>query len=208
MARTINPDAITLGVMMPERGGFDVLVELKATSETRDIPVALVAVDDSREPGLALRALDFLVKPVDKDRLLQVLDSVQSDHDGRNTRILIVDDKSHEARLISEILRSEGYEVMEAGSGEKGVELALAEQPDVIILDLIMCDMTGIEAVDMLKEQPEIKKTPIIIYAGKDLTEGDVKRLRTSVRAISNKSGGKQALLEHLDHVRRGQRQP
>ncbi|GEM_PF-1347945 len=203
MARSLAPSAITLDVVMPNRSGFDVLIELKATPDTANIPVVMVTVYDARDLGLALGALDFLVKPVDKTRLLEVLGSVESTRDNGEIKVLVVDDEPHVVQFMSDVLRPEGYVVIEADSGKKGVELASAHLPDVIILDLMMPEMTGFEVVDLLREQPDTKDTPIIIHTAKDLTEGDLRRLREPVRAISLKSGGKPALLEHLERVRR-----
>lgn len=65
--------AITLDVIMPIRDGFDTLIELKRSVETRDIPVVLVTIYDDKKLALALGAADLITKPVDKEQLLSVL---------------------------------------------------------------------------------------------------------------------------------------
>ena len=72
-ARELFPELITLDVMMPNKGGWAVLAELKADPELAQIPVLLVTVLDDRKRGLDLGAAEFLTKPVDTDRLRQLV---------------------------------------------------------------------------------------------------------------------------------------
>ncbi len=70
--------------------------------------------------------------------------------------ILIVDDSTENVQALSELLRAEGYQVSSAGNGEEGLRLALEQKPDLVVLDLILPGMLGIEVLDALKrEQPE-----------------------------------------------------
>ena len=74
LARTLQPAAITLDVVMPGMDGWEVLRELKLDPETRDIPVVMVTMTDDREMGYALGATEFLTKPIERDRLVQMLE--------------------------------------------------------------------------------------------------------------------------------------
>src|SRR5262245_36144050 len=72
-ARELHPAAITLDVIMPGLDGWQVLGALKADSQLADIPVIMVTILDDRNKGYRLGAADYLVKPVDSDRLTAVL---------------------------------------------------------------------------------------------------------------------------------------
>src|SRR5262249_56342591 len=73
LARQVRPRAITLDVMMPGMDGWAVLAALKADPELADIPVIILSIIDDKNLGHALGASDYLTKPVDHDRLVQVL---------------------------------------------------------------------------------------------------------------------------------------
>lgn len=71
--REIRPQAITLDIMLPGKNGWEVLAELKNNPDTQEIPVILVSMTENRQLGLSLGAVDYLVKPVNKDILLDAL---------------------------------------------------------------------------------------------------------------------------------------
>jgi signal transduction histidine kinase/CheY-like chemotaxis protein len=73
LARKIIPAAITLDVRMPEMDGWAVLSALKADSATAHIPVIMITIEDNREQGIALGVADYMTKPVDRDRLMTLL---------------------------------------------------------------------------------------------------------------------------------------
>ena len=73
LAREKRPDLITLEVVMPGIDGWTVLKSLKADPQLSGIPVVMVSISDDRDRGLAMGAADYLVKPVDRDRLAEIL---------------------------------------------------------------------------------------------------------------------------------------
>ena len=72
-ARELLPFAITLDITMPQRNGWEVLHDLKADPATRDIPVIVVSIVDSKELGYRLGAADYLLKPFDRDAIVSTL---------------------------------------------------------------------------------------------------------------------------------------
>ena len=73
LARQLQPVAITLDVMMPDMDGWSVLSALKADAALRDIPVIMLTMVDDPERGFTLGAADYATKPVDRERLSQIL---------------------------------------------------------------------------------------------------------------------------------------
>ena len=84
------------------------------------------------------------------------------------TRILIVDDSATELFRFKEILSSHGYEVLEASNGADGVTLALAEQPDLIIMDVVMPGVNGFQATRHIAHDETTQHIPIILVSTKD----------------------------------------
>jgi signal transduction histidine kinase/ActR/RegA family two-component response regulator len=79
VARELRPDVITLDILMPERGGWDVLRELRADPATREIPVVVVTVVEQADSASETAVEAYITKPVDKDSLLGVLARLEPD---------------------------------------------------------------------------------------------------------------------------------
>ena len=81
-------------------------------------------------------------------------------------RILIVDDEPDAISYISSVLEDNGYDYLSAENGEEGLELAKKEKPDMILLDLIMPEKSGMLMFQELKKDPELGKIPVIVVSG------------------------------------------
>lgn len=79
-------------------------------------------------------------------------------------RILIVDDNRMILQALSEHLESLGHETEVASSGKDALELLAHERPDLIIMDIVMPGMSGIEVTQKIREKPEIRDIPVIAF--------------------------------------------
>ena len=86
------------------------------------------------------------------------------------TRILVVDDTLAVLQIFSRILRSRGYEVLEASTGAEGLKLARQMRPDLVVLDVIMPDISGIEVCRSIKTDPELVDVFVILASGEALS--------------------------------------
>lgn len=77
--------------------------------------------------------------------------------------ILIIDDDQGIRRLAKRILESIGFEVIEASNGEDGIRIAQEVHPDIIMMDIYMPDMDGVETMRILKQEETLAKIPIIV---------------------------------------------
>lgn len=82
-------------------------------------------------------------------------------------RILIVDDDVDTLRLVGLMLQRQGYEIISASNGSQGVEKALAEKPDLVLLDVMMPDMDGYEVTRRLRKNPATSAIPILMFTAK-----------------------------------------
>jgi len=89
-------------------------------------------------------------------------------------KILVVDDVIDNIRLLSLELQHQGYAALTASSGRQGLEIAATEHPDVILLDVMMPDMDGIEVCRRLKADPETRMIPVILVTAMGLDENVV----------------------------------
>lgn len=77
-------------------------------------------------------------------------------------RILVVEDQEDNRRIMRDLLASAGYHVIEAVSGVEGVEKAASEKPDLILMDLQLPTIDGLEATRRIKAEPALRETPVI----------------------------------------------
>lgn len=93
--------------------------------------------------------------------------------------VLIVDDEQDLRRLLGYFLKKEGYEVLEAATGEEALNLAREDPPDLIILDLMLPGIDGIEVCRLLKRNESTVSIPIIMLTAKGAEADIVKGLET-----------------------------
>lgn len=82
--------------------------------------------------------------------------------------ILIVDDSPTETYRFREILTKHGYDVIEASNGADGVTLAKAEQPDLVLMDVVMPGVNGFQATRQITRDEDTKHIPVVIVSTKD----------------------------------------
>lgn len=80
----------------------------------------------------------------------------------RTPRILVVEDNLKNLKLARDVLAFSGYDVLTAESGERGVELALAESPDLILMDLQLPGIDGVEALHRIRDDARCRGIPIV----------------------------------------------
>jgi PAS domain S-box-containing protein len=202
LAHELRPDAITLDVLLPDQDGLKVLAQLKAAPETRAIPVVIVSLTEGRELGFSLGAVDWLVKPANPINFLAaVRKAIAGTDSGEAQTVLVIDDEFPTVELLTDMLRTQGLRVLAAHDGRQGIVLARAQRPNLIVLDLIMPGLTGFDVVQELREYPETREIPILIFTVKDLSAEERDRLRGSVQAVVTK-GAAGVLLHELARVR------
>jgi PAS domain S-box-containing protein len=197
LARQQRPALIILDVLMPEVDGWSVLTALKGDAELADIPVVMVSMLDDQELGLALGAVDFLTKPVDRERLVTLLHK----HLKGQSNVLIVEDDLTTYHLLSKAISKEGISVSHAANGHTGLAQLEENPPDLILLDLMMPGMDGFEFAATLRQDPRWRSIPILVLTAKDVTAEDRERLNGYVQRILQKRGG--GLSELMDEIRR-----
>jgi CheY-like chemotaxis protein len=90
-------------------------------------------------------------------------------------RILFIEDESALQKTFGEVLGQEGYQTISALDGQIGLELAKKERPDLILLDLVLPKLHGLEVLKELREDPQTKEIPVIVLTNLE-GAGDVER--------------------------------
>jgi signal transduction histidine kinase/CheY-like chemotaxis protein len=194
LARELHPQAITLDVTMLGMDGWSVLAQLKNDPATADIPVIMLTMVDNKKLGFALGAAEYLTKPIDRERLAQILLRYST---GATNTALVVEDEASASEILRRILEGEGWRVREAANGLAALADMAREIPSIILLDLMMPEMDGFEFIDELRRREAWKHIPVLVVTAKELTEGDRERLNGYVgRVLRKGSYQKQELVE------------
>ncbi|MEL6259968.1 MAG: response regulator [Cyanobacteria bacterium J06626_6] len=175
LARELNPAVITLDVMMPEMDGWSVLSALKADPQLADIPVVMVTLLANKSLGFALGAADYLTKPVERSRLLQVVKKYRASVE--TPRVMIVEDDVTNREMLGRQLEKEGWQVVELANGRMALEQLPQYRPNLVLLDLMMPEMDGFEFLDKFRQNPDWEAIPVIVITAKDLTSDEHQKL-------------------------------
>ena len=178
--------------------GWAVLSAIKADLELADIPVIVLTIFDEKNLGYALGASDFLSKPIDRDRLIAVLQKHKISP--TSCQVLVVEDDVNTRGLLRNMLEKEGWKVSEAENGRVALRYLQNARPSLILLDLMMPEMDGFRLVEELRGRKTCRSIPIVVLTAKDITPEDRLRLDGYVEKILEK--GKYTREELLSEVR------
>ncbi len=198
-AIALRPFAILLDIMLPKKDGWEVLQLLKSNDSTSHIPVLIHSIIDNKDLAFALGATDYLLKPLDKDALLEKLHGLSIMRGRKHPVTLLMIDFNGDTEVLKDALGPDEYLLYSAKEGKRGIELATALRPDVILLDFELPDMLGFDVVKELKENPSTRNIPIFILTGKDISVEDRISLMGKIERIIKKH--KFDVKELIDHI-------
>jgi signal transduction histidine kinase/DNA-binding response OmpR family regulator len=174
IARAQKPDLILLDVLMPGRSGYDILEELRADESLGSTPVILVTVDDDRARGLDAGATDYIRKPVAESQLRAMLEVYATKASGE---ILIIEDDNDAAELVDRCARQVGFTTRRAQDGAQGLEMATAQPPIAIVLDLAMPNFNGFQVIDALLANEALRAIPVIVLSACEISLEEHRRI-------------------------------
>jgi CheY-like chemotaxis protein/signal transduction histidine kinase len=184
LARSLQPDAITLDLRLPDMDGWVVLDQLKHGTTTRHIPVHVISASDEEHRGLDRGAIAFLRKPVDLAALTRALGEISGFLSRQMKRLLIVEDDDTQRRALVELVGDSDVSTTAVDSGEAALA-ALEQQPfDCMVLDLKLPGISGVELIKAVKEREAWRRTPIVVYTGQELSREEESELRRLAETI------------------------
>jgi threonine synthase len=160
------------------------------------MPIEKMILGDGWGRDVDLQSKLLAEKP--EEGLIAAIQNITAE---RFPRIAIVDDIPEARRLLRRILQSQGdYTIYEASDGRQAIELAEREQPDLLILDLMMPEVDGFGVLDALKANEKTASIPVVVVTAKELTPVEKDRLRGQIQALMQK--GEFMSDELVDEVR------
>jgi two-component system, cell cycle response regulator DivK len=110
-------------------------------------------------------------------------------------RILVVDDQEDNRRILRDLLTANGFQIIEALTGEEAVTRAETEMPDLILMDIQLPGIDGYEATRQIKARPALRTTPLIVVTSYALSGDDAKAFAAGADAYVAKPFSPRALL-------------
>jgi len=198
-AKELRPRAITLDVMMPDLDGWSVLAALRQDAQLSEIPVIMVTILDEQRRGMALGAIGYLTKPIDRERLNALVQRFRAP--ARGAKILLVEDDPVQRERARAWLEPQQWIVREAANGREALKSIRKERPDLILLDLMMPEMDGFQLVAALQQESGWRDIPVIVITAMDLTAADRARLNSGIESVLVKDSFEPGDL--VDRIRR-----
>jgi signal transduction histidine kinase/CheY-like chemotaxis protein len=183
LAKTHRPSAIILDVGLPDQSGLLVLDRLKRDDQTRHIPIHVVSGGDHSQTALSLGAIGYLVKPVKRDDLAEVLRTFESKLTTRVRRVLIVEDDAVQRDAVGKLLATTDVETVSVGTAAACLEQLQQQTFDCMVLDLSLPDASGFSLLETLSQGGHAFP-PVIVYTGHDLSADDERQLRRYSNSI------------------------
>ena len=118
-----------------------------------------------------------------------------------NERILIVEDNPMNLKLVRDTLQVKGYQTVEAGTGEEGVRLAREVRPDLILMDIQLPGINGIEALALLRDDPTTRSVPVIAVTASLMTHDRTRIMAAGFDGFQGKPISVRELLETIRQV-------
>lgn len=184
LAKEFMPSAIVLDVGLPDQSGLSVLDRLKRDVRTRHIPIHVVSANDHAQTALSLGAVGYMMKPVRREDLTDVLTKLEAKLSQRMHRILIVEDDRRQREAVGTLLSSHDVETVAAGTAAECLELLKEQTFDCMVLDLSLPDASGYSLLETLSQEGAYSFPPVIVYTGRDLSADDEQRLRRYSKSI------------------------
>ncbi|WP_430421252.1 response regulator [Phenylobacterium sp.] len=183
LAAQFRPHAIVLDVGLPDQSGLTVLDRLKRDDATRHIPIHVISGADHSQTALSLGAVGYLLKPVEREKLSEVLQSLESQLTRSMRRVLIVEDDAVQRDAVGRLLAAGDVETVGVGTAAECLEKLKTETFDCMVLDLSLPDASGFSLLETLS-QGDHSFPPVIVYTGHDLSADDEQRLRRYSHSI------------------------
>src|SRR5437870_12659087 len=106
-------------------------------------------------------------------------------------KILVVDDTPQNVKLLGDLLRSRGYEVTTAASGEQALESIAQQPPDLVLLDIMMPGISGYEVCRKIRENPATALLPVVLATSLDPNQERVKGIEAGAGEVPSQPGNR-----------------
>jgi DNA-binding response OmpR family regulator len=193
--RTTKPDLLLIDTVLPNKSGYDILNEKSFDKDITKIPVIIIS-----NSGDALQMKQIPSTPVIRDYIVKVhIDPVEvvekiekvfgratptpvtttvTTPNSKGKKVLWAEDDRLLGTILTRKFDASGYTLLRANDGQQALKFLETETPDVIILDIMMPGITGMELLETLKKNDRVNKVPVIMLSNLN-KQSDVEKARS-----------------------------
>jgi HAMP domain-containing protein/signal transduction histidine kinase/CheY-like chemotaxis protein len=191
LAREYRPDTILLNSQLHYAEGSALLVHFKQDNDLRPIPVHVLSTPDRRQEFLRLGAFAFSALPASREDLAAAVEDLSAFADRPTRVVLVVEDDEMQRLAVAALLGAgDGVEVRMAASSEEAEQILTEGPVDCMVLDLKLPRSSGFALLERLQTNDDMRRIPVIIYTGKELTRREETRLSKYAESIIVKDAG------------------
>jgi CheY-like chemotaxis protein/anti-sigma regulatory factor (Ser/Thr protein kinase) len=171
-------EAILLDLYMPGLSGWETLQHLRNNPATAHIPVVVLSVlSTTLRPQLTGDAQGWVQKPFNEKLLFAELGRILHHGDGP-AKVLLVEDDADLASVVITSFQNAAVHIEHAATRQQAIRQCIDHSPDLLILDLTLPDGDGFSLVEWLRQQPALCNLPLVVYSGREVSEGEMTQLR------------------------------
>ena len=190
-------DAIMLDMMLPDMSGRVVLGGIRERGLNLETPVIIVTVLAHKGIWIGYEVKEILAKPVSPREILRALRGCGVEP-SRRQPILVLDDDQSALKLADKTLTELGFRPVCSQDVPSALRAAAMERPAAVVLDLVMPEINGFEFLQHFRKTREGRRTPVIVWTGKDLTDAERRHLESAADSIVVKGDMTDELLREL----------
>jgi len=197
----LQPAVIVLDIVLLGDESWRLILALRQRPDQADIPLIVTSSSGDERKAKHLGADEYLAKPIDRGRMLGLLDRLT----GRQpiTKVLLIDDEEIARYLVRQLLPRSRYNLVAVSSGQEGLRRLQQDQPDVVLLDINMPEMTGMEFLDRVQDDPRYSTLPFIVLTSAILGPGERTLLHRAARIMSKSDLSSGSLEDAIEEVLR-----
>jgi CheY-like chemotaxis protein/signal transduction histidine kinase/CHASE3 domain sensor protein len=179
-----GPSAILLDVHLPDHSGLGVLDQLKRNPQTRHIPVHMISVADYRREAMGLGAVGYVMKPAQREQLIEALRRLEAKFSQSMRHVLVVEDDARQRESIRRLLSNGDVQITAVASAGDALTHLKATTFDCMVVDFNLPDFSGHDLLEKMAQQEEVALPPVIVYTGRALSRDEEQSLRRFSKSI------------------------
>lgn len=208
-----QPDVILLDTALADWSGWDVLQQLKSEPPTRRIPVLLLVDEEERETAVSPEAIltkppkrqdvhaalrKVLIQRIETQRTT-ILDANRPRSRDHSPLILLAEDNPTNIQMFTDYLQTQQYRLLVARTGHEAVRLAREAVPDLVLMDIQLPEMSGLDAIRAIRADSRTAQIPIIAVTALAMPNDHEACLRAGANAYISKPVRLKALSELIE---------